>query len=88
MGPMIPINWLPSAHPITGMPAWKPPKNRPSTTATLRLIFFMPRPLQMETAKASIERPMASNTSSTSPIVWLPLCGQARVYLLGEQQKD
>lgn len=50
----------------------------------LKVDLFMPRPLQMETAKASIERPTASNTSSASPIVWLPLCGRARVYLLGE----
>ena len=68
MGPMMPKNWLPSAQPMSGMSAWNPPKTRASTTAILRLTSFMPRPLQMDTANASMERPTAMSSSSTRPI--------------------
>ena len=43
-------------------------KNSASTKATFRFTFFMPRPLQMDTANASIDSPAAMSSSSTIPM--------------------
>ena len=63
-GAMSHRNWVPSAQPISGMRPWKPPKKSASTTATFQLTRLIPRPLQMDTAKASMERPTAMRKSS------------------------
>ena len=64
-------NWLPSVHPMSGIRPWNPPKNNASTTATFKSTFFMPRPLQMDTANASIESPTAMSSSSAMPMILL-----------------
>ena len=61
-------NCVPSAHPTSGMSAWKPPKNSATTVAWRRLSRFMHRPLHTDTANASIDKPIASNNSSTNPM--------------------
>ena len=50
------------------MRAWKPPKYRPMMSACFARIFCMERPLQTETAKASMERPAARRNNSISDI--------------------
>ena len=68
-GAMTPMNWLPSAHPMSGMSAWKPPKKSASTAAARRLSLRIPSPRQIETANASIETPTATSSSSTIPML-------------------
>jgi len=61
------LNELPSKHPIRGIAAWNPPKYKPAVTECFQLVLVTERPLQIETAKASIARPTAITNNSTIP---------------------
>ena len=55
---------VPSSQPARGIRAWKPPNHSPAVSICFQLVRPAERPLQMETAKASIERPTAMINSS------------------------
>ena len=50
----------------------KPPNQTPQMAQLLKLILGIARPLQTDTAKASIDRPTASSSNSISPMFFLP----------------
>jgi hypothetical protein len=49
-------NCAPRKYPIIGINAWNPPNHNPHSKAVLRENFFVAKPLQIDTEKASIER--------------------------------
>ena len=53
---------------MAGIRAWKVPKYRAMMTACFWLKCFEDKPLQMATAKASIDKPMARKSSSNGDI--------------------
>ena len=65
---MASANKLPRKKPSRGMAAWKPPNQIPQTAPSLKPAFFMDKPLQIDTAKASMLRPSASSNSSATSI--------------------
>ena len=50
---------MPRAYPSSGIKAWKPPNQAPTLTAWRARIRPTDRPLHIDTAKASIARPIA-----------------------------
>lgn len=52
-----PANLLPNKKPITGIKAWKNPKQKPTDKLFLIECVFSDKPLQMLAAKASMARP-------------------------------
>ena len=58
----------PRKYPIIGISAWKPPNQSPTMAAFLKLISFTARPLHIDTAKASMDRPMARMSISNTLI--------------------
>ena len=55
---------------MTGIRAWNPPNQRPTTAMFFILSFSMESPLQMETANASMDRPTASVNNVNKSIVF------------------
>ena len=53
---------------MTGINAWKKPNHSPQTSAIFHEKRFVVNPLQIETEKASMERPMAIRKSSRKVI--------------------
>ena len=53
------------------MSAWNPPKNSEMTAACLMFRRLMPKPLQTETAKASMESPTPIKNNSANPTMIL-----------------
>ncbi len=54
---------------MTGINAWKKPNHSPQTSAIFHEKRFVVNPLQIETEKASMERPMAIKSNSTKLII-------------------
>ena len=71
MGVIRSASWLPKAQPISGIRAWNPPKNSEMTAACLMFRRLMPKPLQTETAKASMESPTPIKNNSANPTMIL-----------------
>ena len=61
-------NWEPRKYPIKGIKAWKSPNQSPQVKAIFQENCLAVKPLQMETEKASIERPMPIKSISTKLI--------------------
>ena len=61
-------NCEPRKYPINGIKAWKKPNQRPQIKAIFHENLLVVNPLQMETEKASIERPMPIKRISTKLI--------------------
>ena len=53
---------------MTGIKTWNPPNHRAQIMAMRHENFLVVKPLQMETEKASMERPMAISSSSMKVI--------------------
>ena len=53
---------------MIGIMTWNPPNQKAQIMAILHENLFVVKPLQMETEKASMERPMAINSSSKKVI--------------------
>jgi hypothetical protein len=53
---------------MTGIKTWNPPNHRAQTMAMRQENFLVVKPLQMETEKASMERPMAIKSNSRKDI--------------------
>ena len=53
---------------MIGITTWNPPNQRAQIMAILQENLFVVKPLQMETEKASMERPMAMSNSSRKDI--------------------
>ena len=65
---MASANSVPRKKPSRGISAWKPPNQTPQMAPSFRVAFLTARPLQMDTAKASILRPTANKNNSKKPI--------------------
>ena len=53
---------------MIGIKAWKKPNHKPQTKAMRQENLLVVKPLQIETEKASMERPMAMSNSSRKVI--------------------
>ena len=62
----------PRKYPKRGMAAWKPPKYSPTKRAPFQFILGMDRPLQTDTANASMDSPTAMTNSSANDIMIPP----------------
>ena len=60
----------PRKYPSVGIRNWKPPNQTPQISAWDRLTLRTDSPLQMETAKASIERLMAIRIRSNKVMIF------------------
>ena len=58
----------PRKYPIIGISAWKPPNHRPTMPAFPISMRFTARPLHIDTAKASMDRPTARMSISNTLI--------------------
>ena len=58
----------PQIYPSVGISAWNPPKYTPAISPAFAGCFLVFKPLQTETAKASIDNPTATSNRSSSPI--------------------
>ena len=68
---MAAIRWAkaaPSSQPAAGINAWKAPNQAPTTAMCRGRRERRDSPLQTATAKASIDRPTASTSSSQNPM--------------------
>jgi len=59
----------PANHPIVGISIWNPPKNEAMIKAVFRLLRSIVIPLAIETAKASIAKPIAIKTIVSGSIL-------------------
>ena len=64
----------PRKKPSVGIKNWKPPNHSPQVMAWAKLTLRTERPLQIETAKASMERLMAIRIRSNNVMVVPPFC--------------
>ena len=71
---------------MVGIKAWKKPNQRPQIKAMCQENFLVVKPLQMETEKASMERPMAINSSSTK-FISKDLSDKNKTFLLAPDGK-
>ena len=58
----------PKSQPIMGISAWNAPNHAPQMRLARSEYFLMVRPLEMDTAKASIARPTDKRRSSSMPM--------------------
>jgi hypothetical protein len=65
---------------MTGIKAWKKPNQRPQIKAMRQENLLVVKPLQTETEKASMERPMAMSSSSRK-VISIELCCKNRINL-------
>ena len=65
---------------MVGIKAWKKPNQRPQTKAMRQENFLVVKPLQMETEKASMDRPMAISNSSMK-VILIELRGKNSTFL-------
>ena len=54
---------------MTGITPWKTPNHRPMMTMVLTVTFLTANPLQMDTAKASIAKPMPVNRNVRNNVI-------------------
>ena len=63
---------VPSKYPSVGINAWNPPNHALTITACLTVSFFIASPLQIDTAKASIDSPTAKRNNVNKSIFSFP----------------
>ena len=72
---------------MMGIRAWNRPNHKPQTKAMRQENLFVVKPLQMETEKASIDRPMAMSRSSMKLMSFAILATKIGLFFNGNQEK-